>query len=323
MNNPNTSVLAILFFITSCTQELFLPFSGQEPALTIVARFSDRDTVHYVYLSVSTGPNLISPTCDSSVKVYNNNLCIAQTDSIYTNSNEPWIQKHELNMTIEPGGEYYLQVSSEKMNAFSFAKALPRYSGRVSVIDYSSNTDEDGYYYYDNIKICFQDNPSDNNYYLLSDRLDGIIRYWKDTIIIDSCHVNNLGTIKRPIYHNGITTELGLETDISGSGLFIFSDSSFSDNCFYVNTDFTERPLIMSSWSRFYKKDTYDRITISAILQLGMVTKDEYDYIRLLNSREGSLIKEPVILPNNIIDGFGHFGIVTVSDIDINLPTSF
>ena len=310
----------LLAYITaSCVNELPLSFTEQEAELAVVARFSDRDTVHNVYLTISSGDDLSCPTAESLAQVWKDGKCVAQTDTIRFSDSEPWIQNHQLRFHIEHGCEYTLKVTSGDFNAVSVAEAIIPYRGTASVEDSLSIRDEQGFRKFQSIQIQVSDEKDVDSYYMLDDHLDGIVRYWKGDNVVDSCRVERLGKIHQPPSIHGIASELGMEVQSSFSGMFVFSDYSFKNKSFYITADFNERPLYISSWGRYTMHDTYDKITVAAIIRVGVVTEREYGYLRLLNTDSGLIISEPIMLPNNVTGGYGDFGIVSTADVFVDL----
>ncbi len=310
----------IAFLTASCWHDLEIPsYTDETPALCVKCSLKDTDTLHVLSLSISTGDKLSAPVGESSFRLWKGDQIVAdQIDSMWY-SDGGKVQTLSFVYYMDSGeASYKLDVHSGSLQASSRVLSAPPYAGHAIITDSLSVKDKMQFRQFESMKIKVPDIPGERNYYCLYDDVFGRIVYWKGDKEVASFKTT-CGRMALSPFIPGIGTALGLENQGTHWGYSLFSDYSFQDEAFYVQVSFQERNLITSSWGMYDHTSAYDRITVSVVLLMGTLTAEEYEYLTLLHTPTSSLANEPVMLPNNIQGGFGHFAVQTLTEIEVPL----
>lgn len=326
-------ISALLLVLSSCVREIPYEYTGGEDALYIVGQLSNTDTTHLFYMGISHGSELLAPPLDSRVECVEDGTMVSVTDSVWYDKNNPSILVLRMPSVIKPGHEYRFECHSGPYHASASASSEPAYE-KGTVLDTASvyGYGQYGAKYYDSFTVTFQDVIGKRNYYRVSDHLRGTIYYWKMTESSPcySYSSYNIGPLHddNPLFETGSQP---LSSDVSGffgenaerqNSLRLFSDYTFQDKSFSVSYDCNETRLVTGSWQYYENADEYDYYTINAELSLMSFPEDEYRYLYLSTMASlagGEALNGPVILPDNIENGFGFIGIVTETIISIDL----
>lgn len=312
-------MIPAVFLAFACSRELDLEtYTSTEPALCMVSRMSDSDTLHMVHLSISSGHTMSLPPEDSEVQLLENGTPIATTDTVLTEST---IQTHHLKATLKPGAEYTLIAKAGSLQAKATVTSVPRYEETAVVTDSSSTKDYRGFREFEKIRIGLADVPGQRSFYWLENNVYGEVIYRKGEKIVDSYRDDYCGKIiLKPYIDGGIGKDLGLDdNDNVHKPMFVFSDYHFQDGYFYLEASYSERDLSSYDYSTFLSDPSYDNAAFYLILKLGMMSESDYDYYKLSSYVGSDLFYEPTMLPNNVEGGFGYFGIVSFSEVRIPL----
>lgn len=311
----------------ACTRDFDIEaYTHSKPALCIASRMSDADSLHIVCLSISSGRSLTVPPEDAQVQLLENDTIIAVADTSWTEvfpgTEDKYCQAHRIKATLKPGTKYTLIATAGTLCAKSTVSTEPEYKELAGITDSSSVRDYMGFHEFEKIKIRLNDVPGSRSYYCLDNTVYGIMRYMNGETVIESEYDDCGKVLVQPYIDGGLAKDLGLESSAEASPLMsVFNDYHFQDGCFYINASFKERFLSSYDVASLSNNPLYDRLEVFIVLKLGMMNADDYNNYELGQHHGSDLFYDPVMVPNNIEGGYGHFGIVSFTDIIIPVET--
>lgn len=322
----------IALFVCSCIRDYPLDFPDTTETLYVSAQISNRDTAHVFFLSLSSGDKLKSPVADSRVECREGSSLLAVSDSVWNCESDDRIMGVRLPKVAEPGHEYRFDFYSGEHHAYSVVRLEPEYTLSPSLDTLSvPSKKEFGMKFYERFAIVFKDIPGQRSYYQASDTLKGRLSFWKEGAQepVFSDELVFLGSLSsyNPLLkdeNSYVSPDLTMLSGTDGEGgnneLLLLSDYSLQDSEFSIYYDCFERHFLSGNWG--VMKDKYDYYTVTCITSLSLLPEDQFRYLSLLISGGAlgnNILNEPVIFPDNIIDGYGFVGVTTVCDIEIDL----
>lgn len=337
------SVLAmslILVVLSSCIREIPYGYTDSEEKLYVIGQLSNTDTTHLFYLGVSRGSELLAPSGHSRVDCSEEGILVATSDSVWYDENHTNIQLLRMPSVVRPGHKYRFDIYSGQLHASASVESEPLYNAGL-VLDTVSKPSYSQYgaKYYERFAVCLQDGVGKRNYYRASKNLSGIITYWKsgETAPCYSVSSHSFGKLSddNPVLFDEDKGPLSPEVvDFFGgmpdkqNRLLLFSDYQFQDGGFSISYNCSETSLVTKSWDYYSGSiGLYDYYTISAEVSIMTMPEIEYKYLYLSDLASlsgGDVLNSPIILPDNIDDGFGFIGIVTqtIMSVDLGLRTA-
>jgi hypothetical protein len=309
----NTAAAVLLFLVNSCETVLFIELEEAEKLIVVNSAISN-DSILVVQVSRSrhildNAP--VVPLESALVRVYREGTQIRQLTYGW---NGYYIAE---GFTPEIGQEYIIEVESSGYETVRARCTVPE-PVQIQSVDTTTVVFEpdEGYYWgYSESSLQFditiQDPPGEENYYLLSARVNRSYREWRDTtvIIVDSLYYGNqwnyfprdsvytIFDIRRYVSHPYLTTTDIVEEASTSRGI-LFSDKLIDGKSYSFRASVYEYDLVSAD-------------SAEVDLRLHSISESYYKY---LNSRQkhyetkDNYLTVPVIVYTNVESGTGFFG---------------
>jgi Domain of unknown function (DUF4249) len=285
--------LLILLTFFSCDDDFFeqvvvLDLPEHTPGLAITANFSNVDTNLVVYVSSSVGvlePDQPTIVENASVELFKDGQLLYNfeynTNGLYG--------KVGIDSLGNNDAEYTLKIQAPGFDPVSSTQRMPQ---PVAILEASFEKDgavtpEGGRV--NNISITFNDPADIENYYS--------IRAW-GRVVQNGNEYSNMVYLNS---HNPIVEE--------GEQFLVFSDATFDGREVTLN---------------FYTYDNYPENAESVELDINLtsITKDRYFFeksLNILHNSNGNPFVEPVVVHNNIENGYGIFTMESCSYFTVKI----
>lgn len=259
-----------------------------ESKMSIFAELNSNDGSFFISKSKkiddNTDQNIIT-IIDATISILENGNEFIK----FQNDTFPNIDRYKFGKALTPGNEYKLIVENDEFGTATSSQVMP---SKTEILDASYVKDgivSNGGYTEDKFTIEFQDDKNSNNYYFLELLSQSI--YESDTFENSMYLFNEFNGFGNEIY-------------------FAYKDGiAFDDKTF----NGTKTKLIFSSY--YYGNDD-NKIKV----KLHTITKEFYNFLvsYTQNLYAGdNPFAEPVIITNNIENGYGLFSLSNISEIEI------
>lgn len=128
---------------------------------------------------------------------------------------------------------------------------------------------------------------------------------------------------------SGMSSWIDLPYDLKDNWSFSFSDRLFRNDSWVLSYEpISTRTAARYDWTHGYHYDEA-YMGIRVLFPIGSMSKEVYHYLQAVDTHQSlsyskdDFISEPVIIPDNIQDGIGFFGIVNVTSVEVDLPDYF
>lgn len=306
--------LLLLFVLSACENEIPYRMDTVEPKLIMNALLEADANQNIVYLNLS-GSTGVKNITEGSVTLYVNG---EEKEVVVAESEAWWDEDYRkiciLKTRFHPGDVLRLEAFAEHGKYYSWAEVTVPYPVESIKTDTLftemkiNNFIQSCLQY----KITFDDIPGQHNYYRLQmksgesrgdlpippdylpDRyyyIDNIIN-WEDVVLTDG-HIMTDDDNNYNIFDLSIQNKYNVFTDR------LFEDASYTLKVYVPHGFFND------NWSEFYRATW-------TVICLMSINEADYRYYRAMNCLESDnydeMFMEPVIVPNNVEEGYGFVG---------------
>lgn len=273
--------LLILLFLASCEgaleQVVSLDIPDHEPQIAINAHFTKDE--HFLNLLVAQSRGILDtanykPLQDAEVNLFYEDNLLFNFD--YEQAINRFFKE---NSTELVEGNYRLEISHPDYTTITARQVMPKPVSIVSAAYEKDGTLSIDGERVDEIQVVIDDPASEENFYILNTSL--FYHYEGDTTI----HVQNLY-----LESNDPIVQYSNEGPL-------FSDGTFNGN---------EQTLLFYTYNYFGDEAIVDSLEFSLL----SISEDRYLYLRSLDAywnADGNPFAEPVVVHNNVENGFGIF----------------
>ncbi len=323
-------IIVMALALNSCTKQFPVNREPVEDALSIQALMHSADTMHCVLVYISGELGLRKPdegTVEVTCTVNGEDVPVVPDEAVNA-YNWFWIDADFM-----PGDDVRLDVRCEGMHAYSEVTVPQRVEMELAdtLVQITHDNGYTGKTIFTDLRI--KDVPGEDNYYRigpLRHRIHGYYhpRYgdYPDPMYFDDWReyekAMNLGN--DPILHDDyiITNEKDILSELNPTNYHkIFSDKLFADDVAQVRVSFHESFLRHYDYGNF-PYESYSEASVS----VEHIDRDTYYYYKARNSAEmtgfnsyGGLVMEPVVIPCNVVGGFGYVSISMDSSVSFRL----
>lgn len=306
-------VLCLPFLFMACEKNVFFDVDTKENLL-VVNSLIQPDSDAIVRITLSADPLAIdyefTPVDDATVSMYKNDVfaCNFENDGYGNYSISP------ATLNAQPGDALRMEVSAPGRNAVNASTIIPKAVPIESVeitdtifesVSYSYIDSSGNYYTVDTLvphyelKLKFHDLPGEDFYALE-------IRYEDAFSDIGACF-----TTDDPVFtiDGSYGFDPGEDDNVTLCGEVFFTDATFDNSEKYLTVSVLEISTEFILDPKF-------------IFHLSHISKDYYAYnasLTLQWEHEGDPFSEPAPVYSNIVNGFGIFGGLSMSSIELEL----
>jgi hypothetical protein len=291
------SFLLIIFFLTSCEQDVVLDVPKQ-PVKLVVNGIVRTTTPFRVTIGKTAGVlDSISPqdyrVTNAFVQLYENS--VLKDTLVYNTSLGTYAVKR--NTRPSPGKIYLLKASASGFNAVEAETTTPN-STPIQSITRRMNVKKDANgNFLDEVKIMFNDDPSAVNYYLFRIRRP----QYEGGNTINYTGIYCMHSNDRDIEGKNNGDPIEFESCIDNE--FYLRDINFNGKVkevvLFIQHNYLE-PVFIPTSNRYVKP----------IVELHSITPDQYKYRKSLSAyrdAEDNPFAEPVLVYGNVKNGYGIF----------------
>lgn len=323
--------------MASCTNELPYNPKETEPQLIVNALLQADTDENYVYLLLS-GTHQVGYVNEGSVTLYVNGSKAEVAEEIKPNESEwegryiPPImrrKKFRLNTVLKPGDTVLVEATAEHGKYRSTAEVkvpkpvAPLKVEATTALLRTNNTLSTHRLF----KITLQDLPNEDNYYRLEIRqttTERILINGEEQVFVkveEEKLINREDVILtdgHPLTGNDDVDE-GLTPHIANK-YNIFSDERFRNETATLKV---YTPIHENRKGYYYQESEMYHRTVTATIRITSISKEQYKYLRALNTLESDeydeILMEPISIPSNVNGGIGLVGIASARESVIEL----
>lgn len=313
----NTYIVVLLsILVVACTKSLNYSPHYEGSKVVLNAEWHTTDTVHYVYLCMSTLTGLQDVEDDIRIKCYLNGILACEPDASWeVKSDDSFLSRcYPLKLDLTEGDVVTITAESDSCHLTASAVVMPR---PVISVDTTSVLNEAGLkdrtY---SIDVSIEDDPFSDNYYQAFSIQAMAFNYYResDTSPCDTLYSFSLIDDYDPLFKNSpiqLSDGAGMPETIKNRS-HVFTDELFKGGKYTLHFSFNDHTFVLNGHSG------YGRVAPELVVRMAGISKETYLYCSSSNSLNmvsgfGSLV-EPTIFPENVTGGLGYFGIISVTE---------
>jgi hypothetical protein len=296
----------------SCEQVINIDFPDDGRKMVLNSLFNTDSTLT---INLSRSEHILStsnnfePVTNATVWLYENDQQIETGTQIYEGL-------YHFNSVMERGKTYSINVTAEGLPDISCKTIVPtpiiidtvKMNLRLVNEGYGPNIEQIDF------NLQFKDNPSEQNYYLLTAYYNQIVGYSID-VNLDTTYISN----KNPLHLSTLIPSNNVNTGNMVMTSIIFDDATFNGELYNLQF-FTDNFHFYNYFNQNPETTIYFRLSI--------ISKDLYLYYQSYNKYQeiqGVPLAEPVKVYSNIKNGFGIFAgsAIAIDSVKFNMDDVF
>lgn len=311
----------IVFFLTSCENEIVFKGKDKEPLLVINALLDATKAENYIYLNL-TGNKQSVEVKDATVDIYVNGVHTEVAN--YRETAEYGRENHFYSVTSSFKPEDKIEVKAVTQDGKYHANAQITVPVPVSIthIDTATVTknNESGYQpiKYLRFKITFKDRPGESNFYrLVIEKKDTWKSIGAQQESINTAYNYDIINKEDIVLTDGNPSYVD---DDDWNDLFGQAKNRYSvfDDSRFRNSEYTMTASMLIGDPVRYNSEQKELFTKTMTVKLLSISETEYYYLKALNIFDSDdyneVIYEPIRFPSNVNGGAGIVGISTESN---------